>query len=190
MSLRDVKIIPGLNGPDQKLKWSTIKQEYQHLKNLDLRDTDTGPVQLIIGTNSSDLILPKQILKTFRSSGTWQGTLCCWRPHLGWAVTNWLPGERRVASPYNGFKVYERSSVEDEELKQLVMAQSEIETLGVVKLADPTRSIEDKRALSLIGERQPLRVPVKMHMCQVYCGEKRYHLCPTIMKWQRGGYSP
>ncbi|XP_068739457.1 uncharacterized protein [Montipora capricornis] len=30
------------------------------------------------------------------------------------------------------------------------MAQSEIETLGVVKLADPTRSIEDKRAFSLI----------------------------------------
>ena len=30
------------------------------------------------------------------------------------------------------------------------MAQSEIETLGVVKLADPTRSIEDKRALSVM----------------------------------------
>lgn len=56
-------------------------------------------------------------------------------------MTNWLPGERRVASPYNGFKMYERSSVEDEELKQLVMTQSEIETLGVVKLANSTRSI-------------------------------------------------
>ena len=62
-SLRDVKTIPSLNGPDQKLKWSIIKQEYQHLKNLDLRDTDTGTVQLIIGTNNSDLILPKQIVK-------------------------------------------------------------------------------------------------------------------------------
>ena len=30
------------------------------------------------------------------------------------------------------------------------MAQSEIDTLGLVKLADPTRSIEDKRALSLM----------------------------------------
>ena len=46
-SLRDVKTIPNLNGPDQKLKWSTIKQEYQHLKNLDLRVSGTGPVQLI-----------------------------------------------------------------------------------------------------------------------------------------------
>ena len=61
--LRDVKTIPSLNGQDQKLKWSTIKQEYQHLKNLDLRDTDMGPVQLIIGTNKSDLILPKQVVK-------------------------------------------------------------------------------------------------------------------------------
>ena len=57
---------------------------------------------------------------------------------LGWAVTNWLPSERRLASPYNGFKVYERSSVEVEDLKKLVMAQSEIETLGMVKLANPT----------------------------------------------------
>ena len=54
-------------------------------------------------------------------------------------MTNWLPGERRVPSPYNGFKVYERSSVKDEELKQLVVAQSEIETFAVVKLAYPTR---------------------------------------------------
>ena len=42
---------------------------------------------------------------------------------LGWAVTNWLPGERGVASPYSGFKVYERRSLENEELKQLVMAK-------------------------------------------------------------------
>ncbi|XP_022798022.1 uncharacterized protein LOC111336233, partial [Stylophora pistillata] len=148
-SLRDVKTIPGLNGPDQKLKWSTIKQEYQHLKDLDLCDTDTGPVQLIIGTNNSDLILPKQIVKP---SGQPEIDRLPYAVEtlLGWAVTNWLPGERGVVSPYNGFKVYERSSVEDEELKQLVVAQSEIETLGVVKLADPTCSIEDKRALSLM----------------------------------------
>jgi len=46
--------------------------------------------------------------------------------------------------------VYEQSLVEDEKLKQLVMAQSEIETVGVVKLANPTRSTEDKGALPLL----------------------------------------
>ena len=61
--LRDVKTIPNFNGPDQKLKWSSMKHEYCHLKDLDLQDTDTGPVQLIIGTNNSDLVLPKQIVK-------------------------------------------------------------------------------------------------------------------------------
>jgi len=113
---------------------------------LDLHDTDTGPVQLIIGTNNSDLILPKQIVKP-SSQPEVNRVPYAVESLRGWAVTNWLPGERRVASPYNGPKVYERSSVEDEELKQLVMAQSEMETLGVVKLANPTRSIEDKRAL-------------------------------------------
>ena len=148
-SLRDVKTIPNLNGPDQKLKWSTIKHKYQHLKDLDLHDTDTGPVQLIIGTNNSDLILPKQIVKPSGESEVEKVPYAV-ETLLGWAVTNWLPGEHRVSSPYSGFKVYERSSVEDEELKQLVMAQSEIEGLGVVKVANPTRSIEDKRALSLM----------------------------------------
>ena len=71
-SLRDVKTIPSLNGPDQKLKWSTIKQEYQHLNNLELRDTDTSPVQVIIGTNNSDLILPSQILKPSGNVGRGQ----------------------------------------------------------------------------------------------------------------------
>ena len=67
---------------------------------------------------------------------------------LGWAVTNWLPGDQRAASPYNAFKAYERCTVEDEELQRLILAQSEIETLGVVKLANRTRSIEDKRTLN------------------------------------------
>ena len=61
---------------------------------MDLRDTDTGSVQLIIGTNNSDLILPKQIVKP--SGQTEVDTV----PYavetlLGWAVTNWLPGWRR-----------------------------------------------------------------------------------------------
>ena len=115
-SLQDAKTIPSLNGPDQRLKWSTIKQGYQHLKNFDLLDTDTGPVQLIIGTNNSDLILPKEILKPSGQPQLYRVPYAVETP-LGWAVTNWLPVERRVASPYSGFKVYERSSVQDEELK-------------------------------------------------------------------------
>ena len=61
--LRDVKTVPSLNGPNQRLKWSTIKRGYNHLKDLELRVTDSSPVQLIIGTNNSDLILPKRIVK-------------------------------------------------------------------------------------------------------------------------------
>ena len=96
-SLRDVKTIPNLNDPDQKLKWRIIKQEYQHLKNLDLRDTDTDPVQLIIGTNNSDLILPKQILKPSGQPELDRVSYVVETP-LGWAVTNWLPGERSSIS--------------------------------------------------------------------------------------------
>ena len=39
-----------------------------------------------------------------------------------------------MASPYNAFKVYETSAGEEEELQRLLTAQSEVGSLGVVKL--------------------------------------------------------
>ena len=64
-----------------------------------------------------------------------------------------MPDDQKVTSPSNAFKVYERCVDEDEDLRRLVVAQSDIETFGVVKLANPTRSIEDKRALALMERR-------------------------------------
>ena len=72
---------------------------------------------------------------------------------LGWAVTNWLPGEQRVASLYNALKVYEISAGEEEELQRLLTAQSEVvESSGVVRLAEPVRSVEDRRALAVMEQ--------------------------------------
>ena len=65
-----------------------------------------------------------------------------------------------MSSPYNAFKVYERCVDEDEDLRRLVVSQSEIETLGVVKVSNPTRSIEDKRALALM-ERTTVKIEVE-----------------------------
>ena len=154
--LRDVKTVPNLTGPDQRLKWSTIKHQYGHLKDLDIADTDSGPVQLIIGTNNSNLIPPKRIVKPSEYSGDDRVPYGVETP-LGWAVTNWLPGDQKMSSPYNAFKVYERCVDEDEDLRRLVVSQSEIETLGVVKVSNLTRSIEDKRALALM-ERATVKI--------------------------------
>ena len=58
-----------------------------------------------------------------------------------------------MASPYNAFKVYETSAEEEEELQRLLTAQSEVvESSGVVKLADPVRSVEDRRTLSVMEQ--------------------------------------
>ena len=57
-----------------------------------------------------------------------------------------------MASTYNAFKVYETSAGEEEELQQLLTAQSEVESLGVVKLGDPVRSIESSRTLSVMEQ--------------------------------------
>ena len=98
-------------------------------------------MRLIIGRNKSDLILPTWIVKPSGQSHADRIPYTVETP-LGWAFTNWLTGEQKVASPYNAVKVYETSTGEEEELQRLLTAQSEVESLGVVKLADPVRSIE------------------------------------------------
>ena len=92
--LRDVKTFPNLSGSDQKMKWSTIKQNFSHLKDLDLKDTDTGQVRLIIGSNNSDLILPMRYVKPSGQSRADRVPYAVETP-LGWAVTNWLPSEQK-----------------------------------------------------------------------------------------------
>ena len=51
------------------------------------------------------------------------------------------------------FKVYETSAGDEEELQRLLTAQWEVvESLGVVRLADPVSSVEDRRALSVMEQ--------------------------------------
>ena len=108
-------------------------------------------MRLIIGRNKSDLILPTWIMKPSGQSHADRIPYTVETP-LGWAFTNWLTGEQKVASPYNAVKVYETSTGEEEELQRLLTAQSEVESLGVVKLADPVRSIESSRTLSVMEQ--------------------------------------
>ena len=90
--LRDVKTFPNLSGSDQKMKWSTIKQNFSHLKDLDLKDTDTGQVRLIIGSNNSDLILP---MRYVTGQSLADRVPYAVKTPLGWAVTIWLPSEQK-----------------------------------------------------------------------------------------------
>ena len=108
-------------------------------------------MRLIIGRNKSDLILPMRIVKPSGQSHADRIPYAVETP-LGWAFNNWLPCEQKVASPYNAVKVYETSTGEEEELQRLLTAQSEVESLGVVKLADPVRSIESSRTLSVMEQ--------------------------------------
>ena len=55
----------------------------------------------------------------------------------------------RVASPYNAFKEYETSAGEEVEWSGCLLLNRR-QSLGVVKLADPLRSIEDRRALAVM----------------------------------------
>ena len=128
--LCDIKTVNGLNGPDQRLRWSELKLEFPHLHDLDIQNTGTKPVQVIIGTNNSDLILPRQIVKPMRGSNQDQCSYAI-ESRLGWAVTNWLPW--RNVSEYTAMKVHYREINPDNDLKCLLLAQSAHEAVGVIK---------------------------------------------------------
>jgi hypothetical protein len=49
-------------------------------------------------------------------------------------------------------KVYHREVNVDDDLKRLVLAQSAVEAIGVIKVPNPVRLIEDKRALEVMEE--------------------------------------
>ena len=48
--------------------------------------------------------------------------------------------------------MYKTSAGEEEELQRLLTTQSEVESLGVVRLADPVRSTEDRQALAVMKQ--------------------------------------
>lgn len=60
----------------------------------------------------------------------------------------------------------------------MVVAPSEIETLGVMKIANPTSLIEEQISLKNEGEDA-------YSMCQGCSEEKRTHLYETTMTWPR-----
>lgn len=83
-------------------------------------------MRLIIRSNKSDLFLPMRIVKPSGQSHADRIPYAVETP-LGWAITNWLPGKQKVASPQNAVKVYERRAGEEEELQWLLTAQSEVQ---------------------------------------------------------------
>ena len=107
-------------------------------------------MRLKIGSDNSDLILPMRIMKPSGQSHADRVPITQWR-HLsvGQSLTGY-PVNKRWHRHTMRLKCMKQ--VQEEELQRLLTAQSEVESLGVVKLADPVRSIEDRRALAVMEQ--------------------------------------
>ena len=77
------------------LNWS-----FHTFHDLDIQNTDTKPVQVIIGTNNSDLILPRQIVKSMRGSN---------QDQCPYAIESWLDCDK-LASRDKCIRVYSDES--------------------------------------------------------------------------------
>ena len=82
--------------------------------------------------------------------------------------------------------MYETSAGDEEELQRLLTAQSEVvESLGVVKLADLVRSVEDRRALAVM-EQTAKKLEDEALMCQGCFGARKTHRFLITMTWLCG----
>ena len=69
-------------------------------------------------------------------------------------------------------------------MERLFTAQSEAESLGVVKLADPLRSIEDRRALA-VTEQKTKKLEGEDACVSGCFGAKKTHHFLITMTWLR-----
>ena len=84
--IRNAQTTPTLNVSSHTIDWSREKCKWSHLADLDLPSGTQGPVEVLLGTDVIELIVPRDVIE-----GP-PGTPCAVRTLLGWTVTGRAPG--------------------------------------------------------------------------------------------------
>ena len=74
------------------MDWSREKDKWPHLTDLQLPSSTHGPVDVLLGTDVIELIVPREVVQ-----GP-PGTPCAVRTLLGWTVTGRVPPRASYAS--------------------------------------------------------------------------------------------
>ncbi|KAF0310696.1 hypothetical protein FJT64_001893 [Amphibalanus amphitrite] len=79
--IRNAQTTPRLNVSAKAMDCTVAKEKWPHLADLDLPSATHGPVEVLLGTDVIELIVPREVIEGPT------GTLCAVRTLLGWTVT-------------------------------------------------------------------------------------------------------
>ena len=122
-----------VNWPKEKLKWS-------HLANISLADVPTGRVDILLGADNFDMIVPREVRE-----GP-QGSPAAVRTMLGWVATDRMPGALGTSTTH----VNHISVPTDDLLHQQLEQFWSTESFGTRFDDEPKGSKEDRRAMKAL----------------------------------------
>ena len=144
--IRDAQTTPKLNVANHSMDWSREKDKWPHLRELNLPSVCRGPVDVLLGSDAFELIVPREVVE-----GP-PGTPCAVRTRLGWTVTGRVP--RRSPYMQDGQSVH-HVRVDDERSRVLELHNQmkrfwTTEDFGTKYEKALLRSDADVRAMSIL----------------------------------------
>lgn len=139
--------VPHLNNPSYQINWLNEVKLYDHLKDLDLQDTDANDVKLVVGVDAYFLQAP---LETRKGP---PGTPTAIRTRLGWLAFGMIPSTvetadihvRRIDTSASVHDATHRTDVQWE-LEQWI----NMESLPNERKKTKVHSVDDQKALDIL----------------------------------------
>ncbi|XP_043238930.1 uncharacterized protein LOC122390257 [Amphibalanus amphitrite] len=144
--IQNAQTTPTLNVSAKVMDCTVAKEEWPHLADLDLPSATRDPVEVLLGTDAIELIVPREVIE-----GP-PGTPCAVKTVLGWSVTGRVPGRSMYEQ---GEHAVHHVRVSDErsaliELQNQVKLFWTTEAFGTKYEGAQLHSKADQRAMSIL----------------------------------------
>ena len=126
-----------LNVPLTSVNMASVKSQWKYLADIELQDVDRAEIKVILGSDVTEIIIPREVREGLRGSPFEIKT------NLGWTVTGTLPGYSRNSESVCFIQV----ASPEEELNELVKTWWKTESFGCKYNSDKRRSKEDELIL-------------------------------------------
>ncbi|XP_043228628.1 uncharacterized protein LOC122392278 [Amphibalanus amphitrite] len=140
--VRDARTTPVLNITGPAVNWPAIKTQWPHLCDLDLPGITTASVDILLGSDVLELIVPRAVREG--PAGSPWAVLT----RLGWVATGKLPAG--LADGDDDRQVNHVKLMENQELHEEVTNWWKTEAFGTKYNDAPNRCTQDKTALDLL----------------------------------------
>ena len=148
-TIPEVRTVPHLNNPNYQINWLNESKVYDHLKDLDLHNTDTNDVKLVVGVDAYFLQAP---LETRKGP---PGTPIAIRTRLGWLAFGTVPSTMETANIHvrridTSASVHNGNPITGMDVQWELEQWINMESVPVNRKKTEVRSVADQRALDIL----------------------------------------